>query len=430
MSAFANPFTSGIKPNLSNASGINPFTANSNAAGGSAFGQPSFGASTMAGGAGSSTFGVPQFGASTSNTGNATTSAFNGINNAAQSSAFGTPAFGSSAPANTNAPSTSSAFGAPSFGSSGFGSTAAAGNHFTKAPSSMGSAFGQAGFGVNGTAAASSATNNSDISAFGAIQNKPLTSASPFGSLQQDQAQNPSSTSSAFGKPAFTTTSNTQSPFGAIQNTSANAGTGAAPFGSFGANSNNKSPFGNLQSGASPGFGLANFKANISNNSDSSGNSNPFGSTDNQGSSNQSSFASGAAGTFRSAPNSNAYQNTAFQSRFGNKGFSFGISSDANKTPQTSSLFGQTAPNTNANPISQNNGGPASFGFGQQPMKTTNNCIKVAPENTGFVQGLPSEKDGILELTDLAEETLNIFKASKFELGLVPDIPPPPVLVT
>nr|6B4E_C Chain C, Nucleoporin NUP42 [Saccharomyces cerevisiae S288C]6B4E_D Chain D, Nucleoporin NUP42 [Saccharomyces cerevisiae S288C] len=33
------------------------------------------------------------------------------------------------------------------------------------------------------------------------------------------------------------------------------------------------------------------------------------------------------------------------------------------------------------------------------------------------------------ELADLAEETLKIFRANKFELGLVPDIPPPPALV-
>lgn len=429
MSAFANPFTSGVKPNLSNTNGVNPFTtngANNNSMGNSAFGRPNFGATnTMTGGTTTSAFGMPQFGSNTSNTGNASISAFGNTNNVAKPPAFGAPAFGHGAPVNNNTPSTSSAFGAPSFGSTGFGATAATGNPFGKTPSSMGSAFGQAGFGANKTAISSNSVNNSNNSPFGATSNKSLATNSPFGSLQQNTSQNASSTSSAFGKPTFGTAGNTQSAFGAIQNTSTNGGTGTSPFGSFGANSNNKSPFGNPQSGAAANpspFGFTSSKVNNNNNNERS----PFGTTDNQFSANQSPFTGGAGGAFSSVPNFNTNTNGNFQSSFGNKGFSFGIApqKDANKVSQTSSPFGQTAPNTDSNISLKNSGNVTSFGFGQQPVNANTAAGKIR-----FVQGLSSEKDGILELTDLAEETLKIFKASKFELGLVPDIPPPPALV-
>lgn len=106
----------------------------------------------------------------------------------------------------------------------------------------MGSAFGQPAFGANKTANPSSSVSNSNNSAFGAASNTPLTTTSPFGSLQQNASQNASSTSSAFGKPTFGAATNTQSPFGTIQNTSTSSGTGVSPFGTFGTNSNNKSP--------------------------------------------------------------------------------------------------------------------------------------------------------------------------------------------
>ncbi|CAI4038068.1 hypothetical protein SMKI_04G4080 [Saccharomyces mikatae IFO 1815] len=423
MSAFANPFTSSVKPGLSNTNGANPFTTNgasNTGMGSNVFGRPSFGAtSSMTGGATASAFGQPQFGANTNNTGNAPISAFGNTNNVIKPSAFGAPAFGSSAPVNINTPATSSAFGAPSFGSTSFGNTAAMGNPFSKAPSSMGSAFGQTGFGANGTDTTSSSTNHSNNSAFGTTQNVPLTASSPFGSLQQNSSQNASATSSVFGKPAFGTAGNTQSPFSAIQNSSTTTGTGASPFGSFGTNNSNKSPFGDLQNGAAVGtspFGLTNSKTN--NNNESS----PFGATDNQASIKQSAFGQGTSGSFVSAPsNPDMNTNTNFQSAFGNKGFSFGIApqKDTNKVSTTSSTFGQI-PNTNI----ENNSGRSPFGFGQQPMS-----INTASCKTRFVQGIPSEKDGFLELADLAEETLKIFEANKFELGLVPDVPPPPALV-
>ncbi|WBF11171.1 hypothetical protein N7582_000392 [Saccharomyces uvarum] len=431
MSSFGNPFTSGVKPNLSNTNGMNPFTANvtnNNAMGASAFGQPSFGgANATAGGTTASAFGAPQFGANTSNTANTTMSAFGSTTSTAKPSAFGAPAFGSAAPANANAPPTTSAFGAPSFGSSGFGSGAATANPFSKAPSSMGSAFGQAGFGLNGAAATTpSVTNNNMGSAFGALQNKTVTSSSPFGSMQQNTLPNSSSASSAFGKPAFGAASNTQSAFGTNQNKTTSAGAGAAPFGSFGVSSNNKSPFGNLQNGAPPvssPFGFTNSEAN------SNGNNSPFVATNNQAVSNKSPFGMAATGTFGSVSNPSAMNtntNASVQSPFGNKGFSFGIASqtDANKASQTTSPFGQAVSNTNTN--FQNN---STTSFGQQPASTGANNTNAGARNTRFLQGVPSEKDCIIELSDLAEETIKIFKANKFELGLVPDIPPPSALV-
>lgn len=302
---------------------------------------------------------------------------------------------------------------------------AATSNPFGKSPGSMGSAFGQPAFGANKTAIPSSSVSNSNNSAFGAASNTPLTTTSPFGSLQQNASQNASSTSSAFGKPTFGAATNTQSPFGTIQNTSTSSGTGVSPFGTFGTNSNNKSPFSNLQSGAGAGsspFGITTSKANNNNNVGSSA----FGTTNNQ-----SPFSGGSGGTFGSASNLNKNTNDNFQSSFGNKGFSFGITpqNDANNVSQSNPSFGQTMSNTDPNISLKSNGNATSFEFGQQQMNATNVNANTATGKIRFVQGLSSEKDGILELADLAEETLKIFRANKFELGLVPDIPPPPALV-
>ena len=223
-------------------------------------------------------------------------------------------------------------------------------------------------------------------------------------------------------QPAFGAASNTQSAFGTNQNKTTSAGAGAAPFGSFGVSSNNKSPFGNLQNGAPPvssPFGFTNSEAN------SNGNNSPFVATNNQAVSNKSPFGMAATGTFGSVSNPSAMNtntNASVQSPFGNKGFSFGIASqtDANKASQTTSPFGQAVSNTNTN--FQNN---STTSFGQQPASTGANNTNAGARNTRFLQGVPSEKDCIIELSDLAEETIKIFKANKFELGLVPDIPPP-----
>ncbi|CAI5049065.1 AVN_collapsed_G0010480.mRNA.1.CDS.1 [Saccharomyces cerevisiae] len=239
---------------------------------------------------------------------------------------------------------------------------------------------------------------------------------------------------SAFGRPSFGTANTmtggtTTSAFGMPQFGTNTGNTGNTSISAFGNTSNAAKPsaFGapNLQSGAGAGsspFGTTTSKANNNNNVGSSA----FGTTNNQ-----SPFSGGSGGTFGSASNLNKNTNGNFQSSFGNKGFSFGITpqNDANKVSQSNPSFGQTMPNTDPNISLKSNGNATSFGFGQQQMNATNVNANTATGKIRFVQGLSSEKDGILELADLAEETLKIFRANKFELGLVPDIPPPPALV-
>ncbi|ODV97938.1 hypothetical protein PACTADRAFT_47768 [Pachysolen tannophilus NRRL Y-2460] len=293
---------------------------------------------------------------------------------------FGSSGFGSKSQSLTGAfgnlgGSTNSGFGstapAPSsaFGSTAFG--ASSGNAFSKPVGAFGSlsnnnnntssGFGSAGFGTGS-------------SAFGS---------SGFGSTNNNSNNNNNnSSSSAFGSSGFGT-----SAFGS------SATTGSSPFGAFGAaQQRQQQPFAAAQppSTTSP-FGMTLSKTAP----------NPFA---NNTTSTTSPFA---------AANTNS---STFFGATSNVGSSFG-----NVTPASTATTATTAINPFA---TQTTASSTPFGFGVTPTNITTNSNTLGfNQAPGLVQaGVPAEQTSI---KDLSEKVINLFKNDRFELGKVPEIPPP-----
>ncbi|SCU96763.1 LAFA_0G07976g1_1 [Lachancea sp. 'fantastica'] len=312
----------------------------------------------------------------------------------------------------TSAPSSSGAFGQPTFGSTG-----------------AGGAFGQPKFGSSGT------------QSFGA---------SPFGTASFG-AQAGSSAfgggANAFGsKPAGT-------PFGAApgsfgSQTSAPAASNPEPgkpaFGSaFGQPS-----FGSTSAPQAPAFGSSAFAPSAAGSQTSSAFGKPAFAPNAAGPQASSAFGKPAFGTVSSSSPFGSLQNTQTASPFGS------IAKQPS-TAATPSPFGTSnAVGTSQKPAEA----PKPFGFGQnnatsggflsapagnpftsvqlkntlgqnttQPQANTNSFGTGHSNQSRFVQGLSSAEEP--SETDLPKEVIDYFRADRFELGKVPDIAPPSVLI-
>ncbi|CCD23583.1 FG-nucleoporin NUP42 NDAI_0B05500 [Naumovozyma dairenensis CBS 421] len=347
---------------------------------GGAFGKPAFGTTGVT----NSAFGANPF--------MSNTNATSGTTAAVGSSAFGKPAFG--------ATNTSSAFGNSAFGSSiaaptsktsgafgkpGFSGTIGSGNAGT-------STFGSTGFGSTPAAPVAASAGAFGSTGFGASLNQQGTGA--FGSAGTNTA---STAGGAFGKPAFGKPAFGSSAFG---------GTSASPFGSTGQTStaaNTSSPFGKVNQGM-PGATttMSPFGKIAGTPATTTTTASPFGSVNNNATQNTTSVF----GTSQPATG----QTTAFPvfGNAANKSSPFGLPNNTGNAP-ASNVFGF---NTNSTSV------PA----GQGDAVTTSG-------NERFYQGLHSEVDKPNEVGDLSQETLDQFKALKFTLGKVPDMPPPVALV-
>ena len=320
-----------------------------------------------------------------------------GNSNTSTLSAFGGGAFGK--PAST----TPSAFGASStgsaFGSTGFGSAQPA--------ASSESAFGSTGFGNSKPAATTSA--------FGAPSTGSAFGSTGFGNPQATTSSGSAFGSSGFGKPS------TGSAFGS-------SGFGNAPSGSaFGS-----SAFGNAStSGASgtTGFGQSGFGLSTNNTSSLPfGNLNndnkvsPFGATNN----NNSSGAFGASG-FGTGAASNPFGSAAEKgaSPFGTTSnqsttLAFGTSNNSNL------VFGQSSSNGNA--FGSSNNPPQQFGSGNNGSGFTNNAAPFGQSGFDSLSVQPPQASNDTSLDEYDPKVLEAFSATKFELGRIPEVPPPTAL--
>lgn len=370
--------------------------------------------------------------------------------------------FGTQNQTNSNPPGTSSlsggqsgfsAFGKGGFGLSGFGSanTAAAGAK---------PGFGLSGFGLSGFGLSGFAKPSTGLSAFGL---------SGFGQAASGQA---GSGLSAFGLSGFGLSGFGLSGFGLSgfgQSASGQAGPSQSAFGlsgfglsGFGKPSTGQPAFG-LSGFAQSGFGLSGFgKASTGLSSfglsgfgkmgaDQSGPTNsPFGNVTSQSNANLSPFASlGSTGT--QASGGSAFGGSGF-GLFGNNaqgnpgdanaapsGFS-ALSSSTNNQPNQSSPFGSlakgaspfgSAASNTQNTQNQNN---TNSPFGSDP-KTAASSLSfpstfgggsfASNQGTTGVNGSASSAPGLEELKQYDPKVTEAFQATKFELGHVPEVPPP-----
>ncbi|CAR26911.1 ZYRO0C04290p [Zygosaccharomyces rouxii] len=408
--------------------GANPFTSPPSLNGGDsgAFGQPSFGGNT--GNSSNSAFGTPSFGSSAFGGANTTTA--NNNTNAGSGGVFGQPAFG-------NTSNLGSSFGTSSVGSNPFtsnsGGSAFGKPAFGSAPGSSESAFGKPAFGSTTTPPASGG------SAFG----KPSFGSSAFGQSafganaqqqqqqQQPQQQPPSTAGSVFGQP----------PFGSNAAGAAPA-TGSSVFGqpSAGSQANATSAFGKPMFGSTPGqsnstgasaFGQPNFKPSpfgASNNATQ--NASPFGTS--AFTQNQSPFSNNTNTTnttsttstapFGSAPTSSSSPFSSLQQN----------QNQAKPEPISQTTFGsQTQPSSSPFGNAQQ---PSVAPFGSStgpkssPFSNVANPSISQPTAPKFTQGLPTEEDNV-PANELDQKTLQQFQMDHFNLGEVPDIPPPLELI-
>lgn len=394
-----NPFSS--TSNTSNPFGqsmstVNPSSSTSN----STFGQSAFGSGNMTNGLASSSdsiLGKPAFGSVPfGSTGSTTSSPFGQLrNNAgknAQNSNAQTPPFGtnvSQSPAQTNFSSfgsTTSPFGKPAFS-----------NQTSLQP-------------TNNTT-----TGMASSSAFGQSSNEPAfrTTSGTFGS--------PSFGQSAFGQPAFG--NNSSQPAAAAANSSRPAQSAA-----FGQSTFGQSAFGQPTFGKPSGTGQSAFGSTTSGQP-------PFGQPSfGQTSFGQSSFGQSSFGQSpfgNSAPASSGNVSTATTSSMQNTSPFGGVNNTINS--QNPSPFGQqTAPNASSaqTPFQSFGSVPAATPFGalassQQSSNQPHSSQQGLPL---FVQGL-DDKSETTAMSDLSERTIAIFKDTKFELGNIPEIPPPLELI-
>lgn len=278
-------------------------------------------------------------------------------------------------------------------GNSIFGNVSAASNPFG---TSSFSSNNNGAFGSAGAFSSAGATNSSQT---------PISS--PFGS---STTNNPfgGTANNTFGKSSF---GNTQ-PIGAFGKSG--FGNNSKDFGGFGASGfetnamassakpNTQSPFGNSTASSMP-FGSAS-TSNPTSFGTNSNNKSPFNTSSTD--TNKVSSPFGSSGFGSSGFGSTGFGNTNQPSVFG-----------ANRTTQvsTQSPFassGDNSLNSGANPFSNavfNDSTPTNHQFPTQP--------------SGFKQceiELPSTK-----IEDLHSNIVALFKSEKFELGKVPDIPPP-----
>lgn len=295
------------------------------------------------------------------------------------SSAFGTPAFSSNSFAANNNTSnggfggaTGGAFGTPAFGANS-NSTFGAGNTNNSA-----SVFGTPAFKMDNKMGQNNAANTT--SAFGA---------SPFGAsapTTQTLGNQSTNTGSVFGTPAFS--ANTQATTNVAQPSSASFGSSAFGANGFASSAIGGSPFGaapqNSAIAGAPTFGKA------TNTTTAFGQpSFPSNLSTNQGS---------------SLPQTNVTNNAATQ----HANIGFGGQTDANK-------------NQNASPFS-------GFSFGDTGAQGTN-ARTSGSANSRFVQGLPNPSIKCSSKEDLPSPVLEQFSKPSFDLGRVPDCPPPAELV-
>lgn len=353
---------------------LNPFESKSNT--GSGFGNSGFGNSntnnqSALGGSGGA-FGKPASTTPSAFGAPSTGSAFGSTGfGSAQPTASSGAAFGSSGFSNSKPAATTSAFGAPStgsaFGSSGFGSAQ---------PS--GSAFGSSGFSNSKPAATTSAFGApSTGKAFGSTGFGNPPSGSAFGSSGFGNASTSSGSApdrSAFGQSGFgqPTNNTTNLPFGNLNNDNK-----ASPFGS--ANGNN----------ATSAFGAGGLG------SGSTG-SNPFGSSAGKG-----------ASPFGTMSN----QNTTL---------AFAPSANTNLA------FGQGS--TNGNAFGASNNTTQQFGSGNNGSGFANNSALLGQPGFGSSSTQPSNVSNDTSLDEYDPKVLEAFSAAKFELGKIPEVPPPAMM--
>lgn len=384
-----NPFGASVNPFGAQNSGFGAAAAS----GASPFGSSSTTPSPFGNGASGSGFGSSGFGnAAAAQT---ATSANSGPSGPSGGSAFGASGFGS-----TNKPSGSSGFGSAGFGSAGFGS----------APKSGASAFGAAGFGSTATSGGAfglqTVAGQSGQSAFGNSAG-----ASAFGTAAP----------SGFGTAAFGTSSLGAKPAGAF---------GTAGFGSSSGNNGNSGNSGNAPANTafgSSGFGSAGFGSTQA--SSTAAGSSGFGS-----SGFGSSGFSQAPSAFGTATFGAQTQNTATPAAPAAPAESgksaFGASSFGAPAPSAQSAFGQSKP-VSEPPLGSGFGGFSSSiettsqnPFGQSSAFGSANSATSATAARSNVTLADATQNPALQKLDPA--VAQAFAAREFQIGAVPDIPPPP----
>lgn len=337
---------------------------------------------------------------------------------ASKPSGFGTSGFGSSGFGNNNngsgafglmgassantisapAASTNPGFGNSGFGSAGFGSSAISGAFGSQKTTS---GFGSAGFGLSGSSAFGSGTG-----AFGTQSN-----ANPLGSNN------------------VTTTANTGAGgFGINTTTSAFGSSG------FGASKpNNASGFGSSGFGSS-GFGLSGFGSTTSS---------AFGQQPNPA----SNAVSKTPSAFGASPSSFGTTTTNTPSAFG----SATATANTNQNSTAANPFGSTTQSAFGQPAQPATSGFGGFGqtsaasgqkssaFGGFASSTTTPAFgasnnSMQPSTNGASVGSTSQFGGTQAANNSAAKSLDkfdpeiakVFLATRFELGKVPEVVPPP----
>lgn len=337
-------------------------------------------------------------------------------------SGFGNSGFGSSGFGNSNT-STLSAFGGGAFGASSTGSA------FGAAPSS-GSAFGSTGFGSaqpaanTGSAFGSTGFGNSKpgttTSAFGAPSNGSAFGSTGFGNAQPTPASGSTFGSTSLGKPS------TSSAFGSsgFGNPASGSGFGSSGFG----NASTSGKSGTTGFGQS-GFGQSGFGQSTNNTSslpfgnlNSENKASPFGTTNNNNSSSAfgtSSFGTGAT----SNPFGSSSEKAA--SPFGNPSnqnttLAFGASNNSNL------VFGQSGSNGSA--FGASNKPAQQFGSGNNGSSFASNSGSFGSSGFGSSSVQPPLASNDASLDEYDPKVLEAFSAAKFELGKIPEVPPPTAL--
>lgn len=325
-------------------------------------------------------------------------------------SVFGKPAFGSTAAATPSSPfgqnSNGNSINSNNNGSSNtpgsFGSQNLASNTFGK------STFGAQPFG-----------NPSSSTGFGRPQQTTDSSSafrkqafghSAFGqpSFGQSAARQP-----AFEQPAFGTSSFGQAATGQL--TANQPAFGQSAFGTspFGQAAIGQSSFGNTPS-SQTAFGTSAFGQAASGHS-------PFG----KPLSGQNTFGTSVFGQ--------AAATKSASSQIGSTGSPFS-QSNASSNPNSATQVSNNQNNTNTNfnstiqPFQSINNGFSNSPFNMQ-SNSENSAAGIQGSISSFVQGLENKSE-LTTISDLSEKTIALFKAPKFELGNIPEVPPPRELVS
>lgn len=323
-------------------------------------------------------------------------------------------------------------------------------------------------------------TNSAPVSSANSIFGLP-NSSNPFGGSVSNQSpfgntNSSAGTSNPFGVSTnsnksnpFAGTSNSQSPFtqlgSSTTSTGAFASSGFTSKPSGGAFGSQASPFGNASSSGnagpstssgfgSSGFGSSGFGSSGFGNSGFGASatptattvSNPFG-----GSSKLSNPFGGSTTTTPAVAGTTG--TTPFGgSGFGNSGFGntklggTGFGSTGFGSASTGSGFGKSEFNTQSNPPMNNinpfggqsfsqtsanstTGGNNTFATNSNPFGSSTQASFIGSSQTSSQPVVFYKQGGIddppTKLEDLGDEVVQIFKSEKFELGRVPDIPPP-----